>query len=126
MGDAASDPRLGSFDDVSIRRQLAAFRAMAGAVEEMEIADLQDEIDRTALLDDIRVTIFRFQHERPHVHDPAFWLTHLFGAYQGLLDRAGDEPVCGRAARRKASYAAAIGTASTFHDRITVGHAVSA
>jgi len=91
VGDAASDSRLGSFDDVSVRRQLAAFRAMAGAVEEMEIADLQDEIDRTALLDDIRVTIFRFQHERPHVHDPAFWLMHLFGAYQGLLDRVGDD-----------------------------------
>lgn len=90
-GDAASDARLGSFDDVSVRRQLAAFRAMAGAVEEMEIAGLQDEIDRTALLDDIRVTIFRFQHERPHVHDPAFWVAHLFGAYQGLLDRAGDD-----------------------------------
>jgi uncharacterized protein (DUF885 family) len=91
-GDAASDARLGNFDDVSVRRQLAAFRAMAGAVEELEIADLQDEIDRTALLDDIRVTIFRFQHERPHVHDPAFWLSHLFGAYQGLLDRAGEDP----------------------------------
>ncbi len=87
-GDAAADARLGSFDDVSVRRQLAAFRAMAGAVEDMEIADLQDEIDRTALLDDIRVTIFRFQHERPHVHDPAFWVVHLFGAWQGLLDRA--------------------------------------
>ena len=90
-GDAASDARLGSFDDVSVRRQLAAFRAMAGAVEELEIAGLQDEIDRTALLDDIRVTIFRFQHERPHVHDPAFWLSHLFGAYQGLLDRSGED-----------------------------------
>lgn len=91
-GDAASDARLGSFDEVSIKRQLAAFRAMAGAVEELEIADLQDEIDRTALLDEIRVSTFRFQHERPHIHDPAFWLSHLFGAYQGLLDRADDEP----------------------------------
>ncbi len=90
-GDAGSDARLGTFDDVSVRRQLAAFRAMAGAVEEMEIAGLQDEIDRTALLDDIRVSTFRFQHERPHVHDPAFWLSHLFGAYYGLIDRADDE-----------------------------------
>jgi len=91
-GDAASDARLGTFDDVSVRRQLAAFRAMASAVEELEIAGLQDEIDRTALLDDIRVSVFRFQHERPHVHDPAFWLSHLFGAYRGLIDRATDEP----------------------------------
>jgi len=88
VGDAASDARLGIFDDASVRQQLAAFRAMAGAVEELEVAALQDEIDRTALLDDIRVTIFRFQHERPHVHDPAFWLSHLFGALHGLLIRA--------------------------------------
>ncbi len=91
-GDATSDARLGTFDDVSVRRHLAAFRALAGAVEEMEIAGLQDEIDRTALLDDIRVSTFRFQHERPHVHDPAFWLSHLFGAYHGLIDRADDDP----------------------------------
>ena len=91
-GDANSDARLGTFDDVSVRRQLAAYRAMASAVEELEIADLQDEIDRTALLDDIRVSVFRFQHERPHVHDPAFWLSHLFGAYHGLIQRAGEEP----------------------------------
>ena len=90
-GDANSDARLGTFDDVSVRRQLAAYRAMASAVEELEIADLQDEIDRTALLDDIRVSVFRFQHERPHVHDPAFWLSHLFGAYHGLIQRAGEE-----------------------------------
>lgn len=90
-GDVGSDARLGSFDDVSVRRQLAAFRAMAGAVEELEIAGLQDEIDRTALLDDIRVAVFRFQHERPHVHDPAFWLSHLFSAYYGLVDRAAED-----------------------------------
>lgn len=87
-GDAASDARLGAFDDAAVRQQLAAFRAMAGAVEELEVAALQDEIDRTALLDDIRVTIFRFQHERPHIHDPAFWLSHLFGALHGLVLRA--------------------------------------
>lgn len=91
-GDEACDARLGTFDDVTVRRQLAAYRAMAGAVEELEIADLQDEIDRTALLDDIRVAVFRFQHERPHVHDPAFWLTHLFAALHGLRTRASDEP----------------------------------
>lgn len=90
-GDAASDARLGNFDDASIRQQLAAFRAMAGAAEDLEVAELQDEIDRTALLDDIRVTIFRFQHERPQVHDPAFWLSHLFGAFHGLLIRAEDD-----------------------------------
>ena len=44
-GDPNSDARLGTFDDVSVRRQLAAYRAMASAVEELEIADLQDEID---------------------------------------------------------------------------------
>jgi len=91
-GDAAADQRLGSFDEDTVRATLAAFRAMAGAVEDLDITDLQDEIDRTALLDDIRVTIFRFQHERPHLHNPAFWLTHLFRALHSLLQRADDRP----------------------------------
>jgi uncharacterized protein (DUF885 family) len=91
-GDAGADQRLGSFDEESVRAELAAFRAMAGAVEDLDVTDLQDEIDRTALLDDIRVTIFRFQHERPHLHNPAFWLSHLFRALHSLLQRAADRP----------------------------------
>ena len=54
-GSAASagehDTRLGQFDVESIGEHLAAFRSLAKAVEDMEVTDLQDEIDRTALLE---------------------------------------------------------------------------
>lgn len=68
---------LGRFDLDSVREHLAAFRAIEAGVEELEIEDTSDELDRTALLDDVRVTIFRLQHLRPHERDPSFWLNHL-------------------------------------------------
>jgi hypothetical protein len=56
---------LGRFDSATVGEHLAAFRAIEAGVEELEVEDSADEIDRTALLDDIRVAIFRYQHERP-------------------------------------------------------------
>ena len=48
------------------------------------------EIDRTALLGEIRNTIFRLEHEQPHVRNPGFWLGHLFqGLYAVLARRNG-------------------------------------
>ncbi len=79
------DSRLGQFDDESVGEHLAALRSLGAAVEDLEVADLQDEIDRTALLGDIRVTEFRFESELPHVRNPSFWLSHLFEALYGLL-----------------------------------------
>ena len=75
--DPAQQGRLGRFDPATVREHLAAFRALEAGVEELEVEDAADEIDRTALLDDIRITIFRFQHERPQVRNPGFWLEHL-------------------------------------------------
>lgn len=88
-GAAEYDAQLGRFDPDSMREHLAAYRALAGAAEELEVADLQDEIDRTALLDDIRVALFRFEHERPQERNPEFWLSHLFQALYTLLARPG-------------------------------------
>ena len=79
------DSRLGQFDDESVGEHLAALRSLGAAVEDLEVADLQDEIDRTALLGDIRVTEFRFESELPHVRNPSFWLSHVFEALYGLL-----------------------------------------
>src|SRR5690606_14652257 len=89
-GAVAHDGRLGTFDADSMRAHLAAFRSLTGAVEELDPADLADEVDRTALLDEIRTLIFRFEHERPHVRNPSFWLTHLFEGVYALLARTGD------------------------------------
>jgi uncharacterized protein (DUF885 family) len=87
-GQTREDRRLGSFDEASMRAHLAAFRSLAGAVEDAEVEDLQDEIDRTAFLDEIRMIIFRYEKERPHVHNPGYWLHHLFRAFNALMVRA--------------------------------------
>jgi|SRR5687768_2870790 len=89
-GAVAHDARLGTFDPESMRAHLAAFRSIAGAVEELDPPALGDEIDRTALLDDVRTLLFRFEHERPHVRNPSFWLTHLFEGVYALLARPGE------------------------------------
>ncbi|HTO74170.1 MAG TPA: DUF885 family protein, partial [Gemmatimonadales bacterium] len=86
-GETREDGRLGSFDLASMRAHLAAFRSMSGAVEALDVEDLQEEIDRTAFLDEIRITVLRFEHEKPHVHNPGFWLHHLLRAFHGLLVR---------------------------------------
>ena len=89
-GLASHDSRLGRFDGGTTREHLSALRAVAGAVEELESDDLQAEIDRTALLGEIRSEIFRLEHERPHVRNPAYWLSHVFqGLYAVLARRNG-------------------------------------
>ena len=89
-GAVAHDARLGHFDGESVREHLAALRALAGAAEELDTADLAEEIDRTALLDDMRVLAFRFEYERPHERNPGFWLNHLFHGIYTLLAREGE------------------------------------
>src|SRR3954465_9251543 len=61
------DARLGSFDAEATRAHLAALRAIAGATEELEPDELAEEIDRTALLGEIRTMVFRLEHEQPAV-----------------------------------------------------------
>ncbi len=91
-GFTGENGRLGSFDSESMRAHLAAFRAMMGAVEELAPDDLQAEIDRTAVLGDVRSTIFRFTYEEPHIRNPAFWLGHLYQSLYALLDRPEGTP----------------------------------
>ncbi|MEO8199088.1 MAG: DUF885 domain-containing protein [Gemmatimonadota bacterium] len=91
-GVVGQNSRLGDFDAESMRAHMAAFRSMAFAVEALELNDIQAEIDRTALLNDLRSTIFRFEHEEPHVRNPSFWLSHLYQALFGLLDRQDASP----------------------------------
>ena len=86
------DDRLGSFDAESMRLHLAAFKAIAVAAEQLEIEEAEEEIERTAFLADVRITILRFQHEKPHVHNPGFWLSHLFEALYNLMRRRDGDP----------------------------------
>jgi uncharacterized protein (DUF885 family) len=89
-GLASHDARLGSFDADTVRRHLAALRALAAAVEEADVATLDEEIDRTALLDELRATVHRLEGEKPHVRNPGFWIGHLFEGLYALLVRRGD------------------------------------
>ncbi len=92
-GVTAADDKLGHFDGESMRQHLAAFRAMATAVEDLEVEELEEEIDRTALLDEIRTLMARFEQERPPVRDPSFWLEHLTQAFGALvLRKSAGEP----------------------------------
>ena len=81
------DHRLGRFSPEDFRLHLAALRSLAGALEQVELDELDDEIDRTALLDDVRVTIHRFAVERVHRTNPSFWLEHALEGLYHLLAR---------------------------------------
>jgi uncharacterized protein (DUF885 family) len=80
-GISRHDHHLGSFGEDDVLQHLAALKSVVGALEEVATESLDDEIDRTALLNHVRVTVHRFERERPHRHDPSFWLGH---ALEGL------------------------------------------
>jgi Bacterial protein of unknown function (DUF885) len=82
------DGRFGRYGSDALGPHLAALKALTTALEEAATADVQAEIDRTALLNEIRVTIRQFETERPQARNPEFWLSHLFGGLHGLLRRA--------------------------------------
>jgi len=88
-GLVSHDGRLGRFDPDAVRAHVSALRSVAGAVEELELEDLQEEVDRTALLGELRSTIFRFERERPHERNPTFWINHLFQGLYAVLSRNG-------------------------------------
>jgi hypothetical protein len=86
-GLVAQDSRLGSFDAETTREHLAALRSLTGALEELEPEELNEEIDRTALLGKMRSTVFRFEYERPNIRNPGFWLSHMLQGLHTLLAR---------------------------------------
>lgn len=97
-GAPGQDGRLGTFDPEAIRGHVAALRSIAGAVEDLEIEEVTDEIDRTALLDHIRVLLFRLEKEHPHRTNPVFWIEHACRAFDGLLSRSPSDPAAATAA----------------------------
>ena len=85
------DGRLGSFGKPQVKAALAALKAMAAAFEAGETAQLDEEIEQTAVLNDLRVSIARFEKEKPHEVNPEFHLSHLFDGLFSLLLR-GERP----------------------------------
>ena len=87
-GLTAYDDRYGRYSPAALAPHLAALKSLAAALEGAAAADLETEIDRTALLNEIRVTTWQFEKDRPQAKNPEFWLTHLFGGLHGLLRRS--------------------------------------
>ena len=90
-GVGTHDARLGHFTRPDIRAGVAALKAVAGAFEECEVDTVGDEIDLTAALNDLRVTMARFEQEKPHELNPEFHLSYLLGGLFVLMMR-GDQP----------------------------------
>jgi len=86
------DDRYGRFSPVALAPHLAALKSISAALEEATTGELEDEIDRTALLNDVRVLQQRFERERPQAKNPGFWLTHLLGGLHFLLGRRDRAP----------------------------------
>lgn len=79
------DDRYGRFSPAALAPHVAGLRAVAAALEAVTVDGLEDEIDRTALLNEIRVTVRRFEKLRPQATNPEFWLSHLLGGLHHLL-----------------------------------------
>jgi uncharacterized protein (DUF885 family) len=86
-GVQTQDDRYGRFSAAALAPHVAALRSLASALEEAEADSLDEEIDRTALLNEIRVTVRRFEHERPQAKNPGFWLSHLLEGLHFLMQR---------------------------------------
>lgn len=81
------DARFGRFTSDDLTPHLAAIRSLTGALEALEVDSLDDEIDRTALLNDLRVLVHRFVVETPQAVDPGFYVNHLFEGLYRVLER---------------------------------------
>ena len=79
--------RLGRFDVPSLRAQVSALRSIANALEDLEDVELlDDEVDRTMLLDSIRADTIRLEGMlASETSNPALPLRHLNDALLTLM-----------------------------------------
>src|ERR671923_2688187 len=91
-GVSGQDHRYGRFSPAALAPELAALKSIASALEESTSDDLQEEIDRTALLNEIRVMLRRFEKIKPQATNPEFWLSPLLGGLHHLLLSADRTP----------------------------------
>src|SRR6266540_2144508 len=91
-GISSHDHRYGRFSPAALAPHFAALRSLISALEEAGTTELDEEIDRTALLNEIRVTLRRFERLKPQATNPEFWLTHLLSGLHHLLLAADRSP----------------------------------
>ena len=100
------DHRFGAFGGEELKQVVASLRSLSGALEAVATDSIQDEIDRTALLNDLRVTLHKFEQERQQERDPVFWISHVLeGLYLilALRDRSPEHRSRAAAERLKRS-----------------------
>ena len=95
-GIGTHDARLGNYTRRDVKAALAALKSMALAFESAEVEAVGDEVDLTAVLNDVRATLARLDQEKPHELNPEFHLTHLLNGLFVLLLRQ-DQPLAARA-----------------------------
>ncbi|HUO51115.1 MAG TPA: DUF885 domain-containing protein [Gemmatimonadaceae bacterium] len=86
------DGEYAMWDAQSVKQHLAALKSYEGALEEVEPADLQDEIDRTAALQAVRHEILVLDKERPFERNPGLHLSHALSGIYLLLARVPADP----------------------------------
>src|SRR2546425_12740063 len=69
-GVTAHDDRYGRYGPAALAPYLVALKSLAGALEAAAADRLEDEIDRTALLNEIRSSLSRFERARPQAKNP--------------------------------------------------------
>ncbi len=82
------DDRFGRFSAAALRPHIAALKALTVALEELEPEAVDTDIDQTALLNDIRVQIYRYERERVFARDPAQWVQRIIDG--ATAERLGD------------------------------------
>lgn len=89
---AETQQRLGRFDAPWLVAQAAALRSIAHAIEDLEdVEALDDEVDRTALLDTIRDDILALEAvTQAEAADPTLPLRHAVDALAVLMDESFD------------------------------------
>jgi len=87
-GVGSFDDKLGRFARPDVKIAAAALKAMAAAFEAIDVDDIADHVDQTAVLNDLRVSVARIEQEKPHELNPEFHLTHLLSGLFALLVRA--------------------------------------
>lgn len=97
-GVAGHDHRLGRFGPDELHEHVAALKALEGAIESAELDDVEDEIDRTALLNELRVSLHRLTKERVLARNPELWVSHVLEGLFLLLVRPDAQRVASAAA----------------------------
>ncbi|MHB1327518.1 MAG: hypothetical protein ACYC2K_04885 [Gemmatimonadales bacterium] len=111
-------PSLQGFDEETCHQHAVAFRSLIGAVEDLELETLDEEIDRTVLLSALRTRVERLDVERPESWNPALWVNRLL---QATVARPGSQATLAALPEWVASAMATLTKPSLFSLQVALG-----